>query len=372
MALTSANNNLALDIHRLLSEEEGNVFFSPLSLSAALSMLLYAAQGETESEMRKVLACDLNISGKDLATAFERQTSVLLKCTDSYTLNSANAMLIQNGFEIKSDYKSVLGEFFKAMLFEVDFQTENTDGINQINDWIKEKTNDMIPKFIESLNFSDSVLMVLNAVYFKGYWLRQFDKESISSQKFYNKGIEEEAKLVDMMHQKDYFRYIRKESFKALQLCYSFEQVAMLVLLPHERDGLATLEASLTASFVFELTSKMYRKNMKVVIPRFRLEYSKQLVPVFQKLGVNKVFSQEAELGGASDSEKIAVSNILHKTVLEVNEEGSDPAPASMISVNYCTTLFPEIEFVADHPFVFVIYDISSSLILFMGRVDEL
>ena len=371
MSLALANNYLAVNLHRLLAEEKGNVFFSPFSISTAMAMLLCAAEGETESEMRAALGHDhAGIKKDEISCLFEQQMPLLLTETPNYTLSNANSMLSQKGFDVKEEYKQILAKSFKALLLEVDFLNENEKTVQEINNWVKEKTNDMIPELVQSLDPA-TVLVLLNAVYFKGTWSEKFEKEATYPQNFYNKGADENVKEIDMMHMKESFPFYEDEFLQVLQLPYVGDNIAMLVLLPREKNGLESLEASLTPSFIGDMRSKLWRKKVEVSLPRFRLEYTKSLVPCFQILGINQLFNRGAELGAASDSGDLAVSEILHKAVLEVNEEGSEAAAATMACVMMCALIFDPV-FTADHPFAFVIFDTTSDLILFMGRVDEL
>lgn len=336
-----------------------------------MAMLLCAAEGETASEIRSALGHDdAGIAKDDIASIFKQQLTLLSKNSDSYTLASANAMLSQRGFDIKDPYKNILAESFKAILMEADFIQENEKTTNLINEFVKEKTNNMIPKLLQSLDPS-TVMVLLNVVYFKGTWMEQFKKEKTSPQAFYNKGLNQMAKDVDMMHMKKSFPFYEDETLQVLQLPYIGEEIAMLILLPREINGLESIESSLSPSFVADLKRKLHKKKVEVSLPRFRLEYTKSLVPCFKELNVTHVFSRGAELGVASDSTDLAVSDIIHKAVLEVNEEGSEAAAATMVSVMLCSLTFDPV-FCVDHPFAFVIYDTKSDMILFMGRVNEL
>ncbi|GIY29058.1 uncharacterized serpin-like protein TK1782 [Caerostris darwini] len=199
----------------------------------------------------------------------------------------------------------------------------------------------------------------------------KFDEKNTFLQYFYNKGDEEEYKQVEMMHLKEKFPYVEKESFKALQLPYKGEDISMIILLPNARDGLEELEKSLSLDFIQDLTKSMRKRKVEVALPKFRLEYSKSLKESFQALGMNRVFNSGAHLNGINDSDQLLVSEILHKAVLIVNEEGSEAAAVTAVMVMMCSLQFDP-EFIVDHPFMFAIYNCKNNLILFMGRVDEL
>ena len=336
-----------------------------------MSMLLCAAEGETASELQAALGHkQVGLKKSDIATIFEQQMSLLLQPNNSYTLTCANSLLSQKCFQVNDEYKKILTESFKAFVLEVDFLKENKKAVNKINEWVKEKTNNMIPELLQSLDPS-AELILLNAVYFKGSWKTQFRKEATYAQVFYNRGLEEKAKETEMMHMTDSFLFFEEETFQAIQLPYISEEIAMIFLLPKERNGLDKLEAMLTSSFLEDLKQKFRKRKVKITLPRFRLEYAKSLVPYLSELGVKRAFSRGAELTVVSDDPDLAVSEIFHKAVLDVKEEGSEAAAATKIYiVKRCLEIVPE--FVADHPFAFVIYNAKNDLILFMGRVYEL
>lgn len=373
MSFNQANNHLAVHLHRVLSKEKENVFFSPFSISVAMSMLLCATEGQTAAEIRGALGHDhAGIKKDDVASICEQQISNILQHDDSYTLSCANSMLSQKGFEIKDEYKQILSKCFKALMLEVDFANEIKMVINQINEWVKQKTNNMIPNFVKSLNPS-SELVLLNAVYFKGTWIHQFEKNRTIPRKFYNNGIKNNAKKVETMHlnDDDDFPFYENKTLQVLQLPYIGDEVAMMILLPREKDGIDSVEASLSSSFVQEFKEKLKMMEVKIALPRFRLEYSKSLVSCFQELGVNLIFLPGAELTHLSDSSGLFVTEILHKTVLNVNEAGTEAAAVTMVEMSRSAPVRKP-EFIVDHPFMLVIYNTKNDLILFMGRINEL
>ena len=371
-SLTEANNYLAVHLHKLLSQEDKNVFFSPFSISVAMGMLLCAAEGVTASELRSALGHkNAGIKKKDLPSLFEQQMSILTPKDDSYILSFANSMLRQKHFQVKDEYKKIISDFFKGSIYEVDFAGETESVRKNINSWVSEKTNNMINDFLKCLDPSN-VLILLNAVYFKGTWSKQFDKKDTRSGIFYNRGQKNKAKKVDMMHLTNPFPYYKDDTYQALQLPYIGDEMAMLILLPNERDGLGPLEASLPPGFLQDLKRMLLTMKVEITFPRFKLDYEKSLIPSFKMLGVQRVFSS-AELPHLTEGSGLFVSEILHRAVLEVNEEGSEAAAVTMIALSRSISRPRRIpEFIADHPFLLVIYNTKNDLILFMARVNEL
>ncbi|KFM58368.1 Neuroserpin, partial [Stegodyphus mimosarum] len=371
VAFAQANNHLAINLHRQLAREGGNVFFSPFSLSIALAMLYWGTRNETAQEMRHVLGYDsANITDDSLLSSFNELLSTLDRTSENYVLSYANSLLYQRGFAVKEEYKSVMSEIFRALMVEVDFTRDSENVVKQINEWVKIKTNNMIPQLLKSLD-PMTVIVILNAIYFKGAWSKPFDERLTGLQTFYNNGKRYGAKEVEMMYHRQTFFYLEKETFKALKLTYEEGEVAMLVLLPHSRNGLRQLESQLSSTFVQDVESAMYETIVDVALPKFRLEYSKSMKKALQALGMNLVFQNGADLGGMSYSKELKVSDIIHKAVVVVNEEGSEAAAVTAILVTTYSLSFDP-TFIVDHPFMFVIYDTKSSHILFMGKVSEL
>ncbi|KFM71493.1 putative serpin-like protein, partial [Stegodyphus mimosarum] len=253
---------------------------------------------------------------------------------------------------------------------EVDFQKESEKIVQQINEWVKEKTNGMITRLLNSLE-PETVVVLLNAIYFKGSWLYQFKKNSTQCQNFYNRGKKDEIQQVEMMQLKAPFLVMENDTFQALKLPYKGKDIAMLIFLPRSLDGLEELESKLNANFIRDVTKRMRERKVKVALPKFRLEYSKSLITAFKNLGMNRIFQRGAELGGMSDSNQLEVSDICHKAVLVVNEEGCEAAAATAVIIMK-RRLAIEPLFIVDHPFLFIIYDERNGLILFIGRVQEL
>ncbi|GIY79868.1 serpin B3 [Caerostris extrusa] len=226
----------------------------------------------------------------------------------------------------------------------------------------------MIPKLLDFLDPS-TVMVILNAVYFKGSWLKPFDAEDTSLQNFNIRGEKDNYKKVQTMFMIKRFMFVEEDNYKALQLPYKGGDISMLILLPDKESNLEEFENSLCPTFLCDLTKNMRERTVSVALPKFELEYSKSLKESFLSLGLESIFCQAANLEGISETGNLLVSNIIHKAVLVVNEVGSEAAAVSEIEiVPYCMNP----DFYADHPFMFVIYNVKSNLILFMGRVNDL
>ncbi|GBN03812.1 Serpin B8 [Araneus ventricosus] len=374
--LALANNELAFNLHRrLASGSSRNVFFSPLSISTAFGMLFYGARGETAEELSKALGYEKADLLNDLVhDTFSRYFSEVLKDRDSfdgYVLNSANSILVDKRLELLEEYRHNVQELYKAAVRDVDFAREAPRIVEEINDWVKEKTNGKIEKLLDQLSPA-SVLVLLNAVYFKGIWKTQFEPSKTRDEVFYNNGLESEAKRVPLMHMKSEYPFGFFKDFRALELPYKGENVSMLILLPEQRDGLRTLEESLTPEKLVEIQSRLHRREVDVSLPKFKLEFEKELSEEMQAIGAKRIFSSGADFSGITSSGSVPVSEVIHKAVIEVNEEGSEAAAVTGI-IMVKSSLF-KLEFKADHPFLFAIVEkgSKSNMILFLGRVNNL
>lgn len=366
-------NHLGAAIHKKLISKGGNIFFSPISISAALGMLYYGARGKTAIQMRQALGfqnssfsdSDLHLAYQDLMEMFSNESS------NEYHLYVANTALVQIGHPIISDYKNGLQNIYHATTREVDFVNENSKVTQEINDWVKNKTHDQIHKLLNEGDLSrNNILVLLNAVFFKGTWKTQFDPEETSDEIFYNRGLDAEQILVPMMHLKEDVLYAEYNGIKILELPYKGEHISMVILLPEETDGLAQLEENLTADTFSDMRKLTTKTKLFVTFPKFKLEFEKNLKQVLKALGMN-IFGRNADFSGISETGPVRVSKVIHKAVIEVNEEGSQASAVTFIAIGRSGATKRDTEFVINHPFVFAVVDMRSDIILFQGRVDE-
>ncbi|XP_054716948.1 uncharacterized protein LOC129226369 [Uloborus diversus] len=373
--LAIANNDLALNLHRKLSKaSQGNVFFSPFSISSALAMLFYGAKGETAEELRTALGYNKanleneqvhHIFNQFLTQTFSNQNS------NAYALKSANAILVDKSVDLIEDYRHEIQRLYEATVQDVEFAKDAPEIVAEVNHWVKDKTNGKIEKLLDKLDRS-TALVLLNAVYFKGTWKKQFDAKRTLVQTFYNNGLQSGAKNTEMMHIKEHFPYANIFDCQALELPYKGENISMLILLPNAKDGLTSLEESLTVDKLQAIRKELYKTKVDVAFPKFKIEYDQEMSSYLKSLGAGKIFSPSSDLSGMT-SNKVSVNQVLHKAFVEVNEEGSEAAAVTGVVINRMRPMLDdETDFVADHPFVFAIVDKISDMILFLGHVNTL
>lgn len=366
-AVAKANTEFAIDLYAALKNGEGNLFFSPYSISSALAMTWAGAGGQTAEQMASVL--HFASEPAYIHTGF----SNLQKGLDAggkkrdYELHIANALWVQQGYPLKREFTDLLDEQYAAGLRQCDFAGAAEESRKQINAWVEEKTRDKITELIAPGVLNALTRLVLtNAVYFKGMWASQFKKEQTQPAPFTLP--DGKTGQVSMMHQKGNFGYLETKDLQVLEMPYEGDDISMLIFLPKEKDGLKNLEASLTAQNLEQWLPK-WKREVLVWVPKFRLTSQFMLADVLRSLGMTDAFSASADFSGMTGKKDLFVSAVIHKAFADVNEEGTEAAAATAV-VMARSAAVPSIPvFRADHPFIFLIHDKASGSILFLGRM---
>lgn len=368
-AVIESYNKTALQLYRGLKKEPRNLVISPYSIGTAMAMALSGARGDTEKEMRKVLNQTVPRERMDSANAKILDKMNRFQKEKDIVLSTANALcLTPDGALVHQDYKTLLSTKYHAEIF----RAQNVDPINA---WVAKKTHGKIAKILGGLS-ANSVCVLLNAIYFKGLWASQFDKKLTQPGKFYT--TQDKPLSVPMMHQTAEYSIARHDDFMAVAMPYKADSLAMVVILPNEKKGLARVEDKLSVKMVQSVLSDLEKnKPAKVMLslPRFKIEFGASLIPAFKSDGMKLAFSAEkADFGGITGRDNalglIWIAQIQHKAFLEVNEEGSEAAAAT--AVEFATRSKSRItRFQVDHPFLFLLVDKTTEAILFMGCVNN-
>uniref|UniRef100_A0A8D1W8X8 Leukocyte elastase inhibitor n=1 Tax=Sus scrofa TaxID=9823 RepID=A0A8D1W8X8_PIG len=374
--LSAANTRFALDLFRALNESNpaGNIFISPFSISSALAMILLGTRGNTEAQMSKALHFD---TVKDIHSRFQSLNADINKCGASYILKLANRLFGEKTYHFLPEFLASTQKTYGAELASVDFLRASEEARKAINEWVKEQTEGKIPELLASgVVDSATKLVLVNAIYFKGSWQEKFMTEATKDAPFrLNK---KDSKTVKMMYQKKKFPfgYIKELKCRVLELPYQGKDLSMVILLPDsiedESTGLRKIEQHLTLEKLREWTKpeNLELLEVNVHLPRFRLEESYDLNAPLARLGVQDLFGSRADLTGMSEARDLFISKVIHKSFVEVNEEGTEAAAATA-GIAVFAMLMPEEDFVADHPFIFFIRHNPSSNILFLGRLSS-
>ncbi len=362
------NSQFAIDIFKTLSKEDQgkNIFISPFSISAALTMTYNGAETTTKEVMESVLG----YSGidRDLVNESYKHLLEYLKNADSkIELDIANSIWAKEGKEIKEEFLEKNRDSFSAQIESLDFSRD--EAVEIINNWISEATKGKIDEMLEPPIPPEVIMYLINAIYFKGEWSEEFDPKDTKDEPFTTYDSKEQ--IVSMMSRKGKIEYAQGEGYKAVRLPYGKGKVSMYCVLPDEDITIDEFIDNMTIERWYEIRDKMNEVDeLELKIPKFKLEYGiKNLNDSLIALGMEEAFTDRADFSGIMDN--VCISRVLHKAVIEVNEEGSEAAAATVVEIRETAAMEP-IRFIADRPFLFFISDDESGTILFMGKLLEI
>ncbi|MFW5692877.1 MAG: serpin family protein [Thermoguttaceae bacterium] len=363
-------NTFAFDLYgRLAAASDENVFLSPASISTALAMTYAGARENTASQMDAVL----HLPERDVHEGFGAMVDHLnaLGEQEKFDLTMANALWGQRDYAFRPQFTELLDARYGAGLRLVDFRGETEAARVAINDWVEEQTNEKIEDLIPPGVLTPLTRLVLtNAIYFQGTWEHQFNSDSTRPMPFTTAaGNEVETPT---MFQEARFRYAEDETAQCLEMGYQGADMAMTILLPKQKDGLADLEKDLDAAALRQWTERLKAQKVKVYLPKFTMTTEFQLSGVLAAMGMPDAFRpKQADLSGMDGTKKLFIHEVVHKAFVDVDETGTEAAAATGVIVGITSVPPPMPVFRADHPFLFLIGDTRSGAVLFVGRLHE-
>ena len=367
--ISDSNNQFAFDLYSKLSEEEGNIFFSPWSITAALAMTYEGARGETANEIARTLHFPEDYGL--LRLSYVELNSKINSKDSKYNLSTANAFWVQKDFGILDEYVNVLQKYYDASANLVDFIKATEEARQTINKWVEDKTNDKIKDLIPVGVLDAATRLVLtNAIYFKANWLVQFDKEETKDEEF--KVNNEKTVIVPIMrYTESRFNYAETDESQILELLDEGNNLSMIILLP-KNDDLEKVESSLSTVKFTEWVTKLKEQNVDVFIPRFTFDSKYFLSKNLKEMGILSSFDPlEADFSGIDGKKDLVISDVIHQAFVDVNEEGTEAAAATAVVIGIISIPPPTPIFRADHPFIFIIQERENNTILFIGRVSD-
>ncbi|EDL98339.1 rCG44069 [Rattus norvegicus] len=373
--LLEANGTFAFNLLKTLGEDSSkNVLFSPLSISSGLAMVFMGAKGTTAHQMIQALSLD-KCSGRgsrDVHQGFQSLLAKVNKTGTQYLLKTANRLFGEKTFDILASFKDACRKFYEAEMEELDFKGAPEQSRQHINTWVAKKTEEKITELLSSGSVNaNTPLVLVNAIYFKGNWKKQFNKEDTQEMPF--KVTKNEEKPVKMMFKKSTFKmtYVEEISTTILLLPYVGNELNMIIMLPDEHIELRMVEKEITYKKFIEWTSldKMEEREVEVFLPKFKLEENHDMKDVLHRLGMTDAFEQGmADFSGIASKEGLFLSKVIHKSFVEVNEEGTEAAAATAANVTFrCMVPY----FCANHPFLFFIQHSRTNGIVFCGRFSS-
>ena len=369
--LVSGNTGLAFDLYQALSEQDGNLFYSPYSISLALAMTYSGARAETERQMADTLYFVLPqdrlhpaFNGLDLELA-SRGEGAEGKDSKGFRLNIVNAIWGQEDFEFLDEFLDVLAENYGAGLRLLDFVRAPEESRITINDWVSEQTEarieDLIPKGVID---EYTRLILTNAIYFNAAW--QYPFSSVNDGTFHL--LDGGEVTVPMMRETASFGYAAGEGYQALELLYDGRELSMVILLP-ETGEFHSFEASLDADRIDAITKELGVREVALTMPKFEFESDFSLSKALSTMGMPLAFGGRADFSGMTTVSQLYIAAVIHKAFVSVDEAGTEAAAATAVVVRTTSMKPPPLKVTVDRPFIFFIRDIETGTILFIGRV---
>lgn len=372
-ALVDGNNAFAFDLYQVLKQTGGNLFYSPYSLSEALAMTYAGARGETEEDIAEAL--NFTLSQDRLHPAFnsldlqlkQRGQGAEGKNGAGFQLDVANAIWGQNGYQFLAQYLDILAQNYGAGLRIVDFIEQTEQSRVTINQWVSDQTQGKIKDLIPQGAIDDLTRLVLtNAVYFNAAWQYPFNKEATSDGLFYL--LDGSSVTAPMMRQTESFGYAEGANYEAVELPYSGQELSMVILLP-KAGQFEAFENSLDAELVKTIIGQLQMNEVSLTMPKFEYESSFGLKQALSTLGMGVAFTPDADFSGMDGGHNLLIQDVLHKAFVSVDESGTEAAAASAVIVGLTAMPAQPTQVTIDRPFLFLIRDIPTGSIIFVGRV---
>ena len=369
--LTPLADPFDVALYRAVAADPGNQFVSPYSVVSAFALLYPGARGPTAAEMAATFGFDPNVAAQIVRTRALRDA--LAAQTGGSEFTTANAAWVERTMALRAEYARTLSEEHGATIEAVPFIANQAAALRTINAWAARETRDRIPEILTNQDASRR-LVLTNAVYFKGKWSDQFSANATRDGDFFaQSGASVRARL---MRQVTRARYVDGEGFQAAEFDYDSGDFALAVFLPRARDGLPAFERHLIGANLDRWLQDLAgaeRARLDVTLPKVEMNADYDLVPQLQALGLRQAFTDGADFSGVTAQTSLAVSAVIHKTFLAIDEEGTEAAAVTAIDMRATAMPMPEappIEFKADHPFFIVLHHKPTRTRLFLGRIS--
>jgi serine protease inhibitor len=367
VALIESENLFAFDIFKKVAENTSvydNIVISPLSVSYALSMTLNGANGATRDSMIKALRV-IGITPETINNSYKNLSDALLNVDKRVLISIANSVWTEKNFVVKKPFTDILTDYYNAE--SKSFDITDIQAPKDMNSWIESKTNGLIKNMIDKLN-DNTVMLLINAIYFKGKWKSQFDSENTVQRSFYKlDGVTSE---VPMMRQTSDFKIFTGEGFVLAEFPYGQGNFVMDVILPDENNGINTIIPLINDNSFKGWLNQMTEREIELTFPRFKYGYKKQLKDVLTSMGMGIAFTDNADFLNISDI-PLLINDVTHQAFIETNEEGTEAAAATIVDIGVTSMPADPIVFNIDHSFLYIIRETTTNSVLFMGQVAD-
>jgi serpin B len=372
-SMVNGNNTFAFKLYQSVNGEEGNILFSPYSISMALAMTYAGARNTTETQMAETL--DFILPQNNLHPAFNNLSQELAKRGlgakgkdgKGFRLNIVNAIWGQKDYQFLSEYLDLLAENYGAGLRTLDFYKDPENSRQTINRWVSKETENRINDLIPAGAIDPLTRLVLtNAIYFNAAWANVFEKTLTKDAPFYLMDGKEVS--VPMMHQTEHLGYAKGSGFQSVELPYDGNELSMVVILP-DAGKFAVIEKALNALQVDSIIGQIQPTQVALTMPLYKFESEFGLNKTLSSMGMPVAFVDDADFSGMTGKRDLYISDVIHKAFIAVDESGTEAAAATAVIMRATAMPLAPKEVTVDRPFIFLIRDIKTGSVLFIGRV---
>jgi len=357
-------NQFSFLLYQQIEQSDNNFVFSPFSISSAFAMTYLGSKNLTQNEISHTFGFTKDY--KQLSSDYLN----LIKDSKNTRIFNANSLWIDNSIVLEDNFKSFNSTYFSSSLKSVDFFNNPEETRLEINNWVEAKTNKKINDLLQPSTIDKSTRLVLvNAIYFKDSWKNKFNHKKNFESEFYIA----KRKKVSTTFMTTYINtwYYETKHYKIIDIPFSDNHFSLLILLPKSIKKLRKIEKELDNALYQEYISKKQKKRVHVSIPKFKVESDYDLNQTLYKLGIKSAFNSSADFSGITKSERLFISNAIHKANIEIDEEGAEAAAATAITMSKTAALLEVVEFNANNSFIYMLRNTENNCIYFMGKINN-
>jgi serpin B len=363
--IIESNNQFTFDFYKKI-KSNGNFIFSPASITSAMAMTYVGAKENTLKEISNTFYFNTNLN--EFHKDFNSLTQFNINKSSDLQFYNANSIWIDKNLKMNSDYLSNNKKYYSGSAFLEDFNFYPEKARLNINNWVEKNTNNKITELLKPSSITSSTRMVLvNAIYFKGSWDKQFNEKNNTKEDFQVSKRNFQQKT--FMNTQINSWYYEDKYAEIIDIPYSDNKYSMMIILPKSYRRMKCLERKLNDDYYKNYTQKRESKRIILSIPKFDMESDYELNETLQKMGIKDAFNSSADFTGITESERLYISNVIHKAKITVNEEGTEAAAATAVVMRKTSVMIESVEFKANRPFIYILRNNENNCIYFMGKV---